>query len=138
MPADYIEVDVTRLAIRLPRFDAVKPIRRGTGGPGARPRGPDIEGRVGVAQLFRLLRSHDAGVDEGRGGIRDLRVRGFGGDCDGDAMLPGKRGEIRGAKAAVPNLDDMTQRTSSCFFRQKLQERFEVARIEFHGGHELP
>src|ERR1700686_5332838 len=86
--ADYIDVDVTGPAVLASRLDAVKPIHRGAGGPGLRSRGPEIKRRIWIAQFCCCLRSHDAGVDERRGGIGDLRVSGFACDCDGDAMLP--------------------------------------------------
>src|SRR5882757_4723975 len=105
--ADYVDVDVAGLAVRASRFDAVKVIHRGARGPGLRSRGPEIERSIGIAQFRRALRSHDAGVDERRGGIRDLRVLGFGGDRDGDAMLPYQCDEIGTAKAIVPNFDDV-------------------------------
>src|SRR5258708_15870887 len=118
--ADYIEVDVADLAVRLSGFDAVKPIHCLAGGPGSRSRGAAIKRSVGIAEFCRLSRSHYAGVDERRGGIGDLRVSGVGGNRDGDPMLPRQGDEIGGTKAVVSNLDDVTQRTSFYFLRQKL------------------
>ncbi len=43
-----------------------------------------------------------------------------------------------GAKAVVPNLHHMAERTSADFLRQKLQKGLEVAGVEFHRGQELP
>src|SRR5260370_32023968 len=116
--ADYIDVDVTGLAVLASRIDAVKPSHRGAGGPGFRSRGPEIKRGIGITQFCSLLRSHDAGVDEGRSSIVDLRVSGFACDRDGDAVLPHQRDEIARAKAGASNLDYVAYRPSFYFLRQ--------------------
>ena len=53
-------------------------------------------------------------------------------------MLARERDELRRAKALVPNLNRVTQRTPRELARQQFQKSFEVDGIEFFGRQELP
>jgi hypothetical protein len=106
--ADDVEIDVARFTVRGVRPYISKTVRHRTGGPGSRACGPKIKRSVRVTRLRALLRAHDAGIDERRSGIGNLRVMRVAGNRNSDAMLSHERDKIGMTKTLVSNLDDVT------------------------------
>ena len=101
----------------------------------ARPTGP-TRGRVAGAVL--LAGAHDAGIDEGRGDVGDLRELGIAGHHDGDAVLAGQGDEFGLRKLSCRTSTACRIARPSTVFGQQLEEAGEILRVEFLGRPELP